>query len=677
MSAISLPHGFSVHYELSNPALQYSMSTMPFAVPRTEGELSHILVSDSLDLLGKCDYEYGIYLDTSCAPVPVPGDVILMQVEEGESFVSQLVGLVTAISQGGIHSLLHLQKHYSHQMEALRSSLEEAVIWTDAQLKILSFTDSAAVILKQRPTQLKGAKLLDVLACDDEDVSTMLLKRAEVNATDKLELEGTLSDQSKIYLMIGIRPIARKRYQINLMDVSSQRAADKRFIQLANYDPMTGLANRGLLFEFLGHATSRSKRSNSLVALMLLDLDPFDRVQDDTGAQMSDEMIKSAAGRIKSLLHDQDMLARWGGDELAIVMEDLTHLETVSRTAQRIMAALSSPFVIEDRDYYVSPSIGIAVYPEADETVNGLIQAANTAMFEAKKDDGRHTYRFYQAKLQEVAEQRAKIEQGLLRAIENDEFELFYQPKVSISQEKVTGFEALLRWNHPDWKSVSPQVYIPIAEECGLIAKIGDWVLSKACQQMAEWQHDFSQLKDCSVAVNVSTKQLTDLGFAGRVASSLERSNLDVEKLEIEITESSVMEDPEQAIEILNKIHDLGVKISIDDFGTGYSSLSYLKKLPIDCIKIDRSFVIDIGQSESTESIIQAILVMSAKLGLFNVAEGIETIEQLSFFEGTHCDLLQGYMFSKPLSVSEVEERFSMTTPAFHKELQNLSGIRT
>lgn len=675
MSAISLPHGFSVHYELSNAWLQDAMAHMPFAKPRVDDVVSQILVSDSLELLGKCEYEYGVMLDTSCAPISVPQDVILLQIQEGESFIQKLVALVATISQGNASSLIGLQQHHVQQMDALRMSLEEAVVWTDQNLKILSFTESVTTVFKQRRSKLKGMSFLDVLSCEGEDIQTMLVKRAEVNATDKMELEGKLQDGSKIYLMVGIRPVAASRYQINMIDVSSQRAADKRFMQLANYDPITGLANRGLLFEFLGHATARSKRSNRLVALMILDLDPFERVQDD-GAQMGDDLIKSAASRIKSLIHDQDMLARWGGDELAIVMEDLEHPETVSRTAQRIMTALSSPFMIDGRDYYLSPSIGIAVFPEADETVNGLIQAANTAMFEAKKEDGRNTYRFYQSKLQEVAEQRAKIEHGLLRALENDEFTLFYQPKVSIAQEKVTGFEALLRWDHPDWKSVSPQVYIPIAEECGLIARIGDWVVRKACQQMAEWQENYLQLKDCSVAVNVSAKQLTDAGFAGRVATTLEHSSLDVEKLEIEITESSVMEDPEQAIEILNKIHDLGVKVSIDDFGTGYSSLSYLKKLPIDCIKIDRSFVIDIGQNESTESIIQAILVMSSKLGLFNVAEGIETLEQLSFFEGTHCDLLQGYMFSKPLSVEEVEKEFSGEGQAFHAELQNLRAVR-
>tara|TARA_R110002072_G_scaffold7773_7_gene41605 strand:- start:12458 stop:14518 length:2061 start_codon:yes stop_codon:yes gene_type:complete len=675
-AAISLPHGFTVHYDLSDPALQDAVASMPFASPRVEGERPAILVADNLELMNNSQFDHGILIDTSFTQVFAPANTIVFPVESNVPFMADMVALVTSISQGNVSSLLNLQHHFATQMESLKNSLEEAVVWTDSQLRILSFTDSASTILKQRRAQLTGQSLLDVLRCEEDDLLAMLVKRAAVNATDKMELEGRLADGSKIFLMVGIRPVATERYQLNLVDVSSQRAADKRFMQLANYDPMTGLANRGLLFEFMHHATGRSKRSSRLVALMLLDLNPFNRVSDDTKAQLGDELIKNAASRIKSLLQDQDMLARWGGDELAIVIEDLEHPETVSRIAQRILSVLSNPFVIEGRDYYVAPSIGIAVYPEADETVNGLIQAANTAMFEAKKEDGSNSYRFYQAKLQEVAEQRAKIEQGLLRALENDEFVLVYQPKVSISREKVTGFEALLRWDHPEWKNISPQVYIPVAEECGLISQIGDWVLRQACRQMAQWQAEYPQLQDCSVAVNVSTRQLTDSNFAGRVATILAETRLDVEKLEVEITESSVMEDPEQSIEILNKIHDLGVKVSIDDFGTGYSSLSYLKKLPIDCIKIDRSFVIDIGQNESTESIIQAILVMSSKLGLFNVAEGIETVEQLSFFEGTHCDLIQGYMFSKPLSTQEVEIQFGGPAPALYEALQNLASFR-
>jgi EAL domain-containing protein (putative c-di-GMP-specific phosphodiesterase class I) len=230
----------------------------------------------------------------------------------------------------------------------------------------------------------------------------------------------------------------------------------------------------------------------------------------------------------------------------------------------------------------------------------------------------------------------------------------------------------LLRWQHPDWDNISPGVYIPIAEECGLISQIGDWVLRQACTQMATWQAKYPQMADCTIAVNVSAKQLTDTFFASRVASILADAKLSSTKLEIELTESSVMEDPEQGIRILERLHELGVKISIDDFGTGYSSLSYLRKLPIDCVKIDRSFVLGIGNDLSSESIIHAILVMSSKMGLTNVAEGIETPEQLRFFDATSCDVIQGYIFSKPLTETQIDDMFGGTQRALQDRFEEI-----
>jgi EAL domain-containing protein (putative c-di-GMP-specific phosphodiesterase class I) len=293
-------------------------------------------------------------------------------------------------------------------------------------------------------------------------------------------------------------------------------------------------------------------------------------------------------------------------------------------------------------------------------------------MFEAKKFEGHNTYRFYAVKLQEEEEERAQIEKMLRRALDNGEFSLMYQPKVSVKAEKVIGFEALLRWQHPEWDNISPGIYIPIAEECGLISQIGDWVLRQACTKMASWQAKYPQMADCTIAVNVSAKQLTDTFFASRVASILADAKLPRTKLEIELTESSVMEDPEEGIRILQKLHELGVKISIDDFGTGHSSLSYLRKLPIDCVKIDRSFVLGIGNDQSSESIIHAILVMSSKMGLTNVAEGIETPEQLRFFDDTPCDIIQGYIFSKPLTEMEVDALFGGPQPALRERFEEV-----
>jgi len=673
----SLPRDFKVHFSIGNAKLRDEIARLPFMkayVAESNDPASNvrILVADAISDSQAKQYEYLILIDTSCVPCAVPNNTILLSCFPNENIAAELIGIISALNQGHAASLLKSQGRQLLQIESITCSLEEAIIWTNENFQIISSTDSAAAILRQEKKNLKGRKFQELIKYEEEDLHDLLRKRALVNASEKLGLNGVLTDGEKIYLNIGIKLVGFNRYQLNLIDVSSQYAADKRFIKLANYDPVTGLANRGLLFEFLQRAITRSKRSGRYVALLLLNLDHFNRIHDETGVQLSDEFLKTAANNLKFIIHENDMLARWGGDELALVMEDIKYLDSVSRIAEKIVALYSNPFVIDGQDYYVSPSIGIAVFPEADDTINGLIQAADTAMYEAKTEGGRNTYRFYQSRLQEDAEERASIERQLRRGLDYSEFELVYQPKICISSEKIVGFEALLRWNHPDWQGVSPDKYIKIAEECGLIRPIGDWVLRQACSQMGNWIEQFPQMKDCSIAVNVSPKQLDDPYFAGRIAVILADSHLDAKKLEIEITESAVMDNPEQTILILNKIHELGVKISIDDFGTGYSSLSYLKKLPIDCIKIDRSFVMDIGINESTEAIIHAILVMSSELSLTNVAEGIETPEQMAFFKRTNCDILQGYMFSKPRSQADIEDIFSQSYPALHEELSQI-----
>ncbi|MFT7688591.1 MAG: diguanylate cyclase (GGDEF)-like protein [Candidatus Azotimanducaceae bacterium] len=673
MSAVlSLPPGFQVYFNLENAVLRDEVSKLPFVNPVQSEKNVEILIIDSLHLAEGINPRHLILIDTSCAPKAVSENTFLFSIHIEDKWGPELLGLVSALSQGHGPSVLKAQAKYKSQLDSITCSLEETIIWTNEKFEIISFTDNAAALFKLDMGQIQGSKLQEIVQCEEEDLCALLTKRASVNASEKLGVSGVLKNGDKLYLNIGIKSNGVRRYQLNLVDVSLQRAADKRFIKLANYDPVTGLANRGLLFEFLQRAINRSKQSGRLVALLILNLNHFNRIDDETGIQLSDEVLKTAADRLKFLLHNNDMLARWGGDELALVMEDLKYVDSISRIAEKIVSVYSNPFVIDGHDYYVTPSIGIAVYPEADDTINGLIQAADTAMYEAKTLGGRNTYRFYQSQLQEDAEERASIERQLSRALDHKEFELYYQPKVSIQGERVVGFEALLRWNHPDWRDVSPEKFIPIAEESGLIKPIGDWVLRQACVQMGIWIDKFPQMRDCSIAVNVSPKQLNDPYLPGRIAVILADSRLDAARLEIEITESAIMDNPDQTIDILRKIHELGIKISIDDFGTGYSSLSYLSKMPIDCVKIDRSFVIDIGLNNSTESIIQAILVMSSELGLTNVAEGIETVEQMAFFRRTNCDVLQGYMFSKPRSEVDIDALFLGEYPALHQELSQL-----
>ncbi len=673
MTLVALPQGFNIAYDVIDGQLLDSIQVLPFATTVQSDEVDGILVSDHVSGFVNRSYSHGIFLESYLTPIDLPNDVVSLPVTPGDGFGPALIGVTNAIHQGHEPSLLNIQRGSQRIFSTLVTGLEECVLWTDENFRIIESTDSTSQVLGLSHKQVIGSTFSDAIRSDKDELHEMLTKRAAVGVSEKIDVEGTRPEGTKSYYKVGAREISRNRFQLNIIDITSQKESDKRFIQLSNYDPVTGLANRGLLFEFLNHAMMRSRRSETSVALLLLDIDHFKHDTENTELHTSDEVLQKSSERISHLLNDQAMLARWGGDELAIVLEDIDRPETVSRMAQKIIAVLANPFVIENRDYFASTSIGIAIYPDADSSVNGLIQAASTAMYEARKETGVNAYRFYLAELQKEADERALVEQHLRRALDNNEFEIYYQPKVSIKEERVIGFEALLRWQHPEWATVSPGVYIPIAEECGLINQIGDWVLTEACGRMAQWARENKQLEDCSIAVNISAKQLADPNFASRVATVLEDAGLAADKLELELTESSVMEDPEEGICLLQKIRDLGVKISIDDFGTGYSSLSYLRRLPMDCVKIDRSFVIEIGSVRSAESIIHAILVLSSELGVTNVAEGIETTEQLAFFEGSHCDVIQGYYFSKPLPEKDVEILFSQPKPALHGHFEELS----
>jgi len=673
MTLVALPKGFNIAYDVVDGQLLDSIQTLPFANKVEGNNVEGILVSDHVAGFVHRNYTHGIFLESYLTPIDLASNVVSLPVTPGDNFGADLIGIINAIHQGHEPSLLNIQRGSQRIFSTLVTGLEECVLWTDENFKVIESTDSASEVLGLSREQIAGMTFSEAIRSDKDELHQMLTKRAAVGVSEKIDVEGIRPQGTKAYYKIGAREILRNRFQLNIIDVTSQKESDKRFIQLSNYDPVTGLANRGLLFEFLNHAMMRSRRSGTSVALLLLDLDHLKVEVENTEVHTNDEILQKSSERISHLLSDQAMLARWGGDELAIVLEDVGRTESVSRMAQKIIEALSNPFVIEDKEYFASASIGIAIYPDADSSVNGVIQAASTAMYEARKDTGVNSYRFYLAHLQKEADERALVEQGLRRALDNNEFEVYYQPKVSIKEERVVGFEALLRWQHPEWATVSPGVYIPIAEECGLINQIGDWVLTEACERMAQWARENKQLEDCSIAVNISAKQLADPNFAARVATILENTGLSASKLELELTESSVMEDPEEGISLLQKIRDLGVKISIDDFGTGYSSLSYLRRLPMDCVKIDRSFVIEIGSDRSAESIIHAILVLSSELGVTNVAEGIETTEQLAFFEGSHCDVIQGYYFSKPITEQEVEIMFSQPKPALHGHFEQLS----
>ena len=428
-------------------------------------------------------------------------------------------------------------------------------------------------------------------------------------------------------------------------DISERRKAEEHIYRLAHHDSLTGLYNRHSLEDRLGQALATAQRERSPLAVMFIDLDRFKRINDSLGHSVGDALLIEVARRLCDLTRQSDVVARLGGDEFVVA---LTGLETTSDAmvvAGKILHALAQPYTIDGNVLHCSGSIGVTLYPDDGDNIGDLMRNADTAMYHAK-DSGRNGVEFFTAGMNALAAERLELEEDLRAALEADQFELHYQPKVDAIGGSLDGYEALLRWHHPQRGMISPLKFIPIAEETGLIERLGAWVIDRACRQIAVWHGAGGQ--GIRVAVNLSAHQLRSRELASEVRAALERHAVAAESLELEITESAAMSDPEQAIGQLHALRAIGVTLAIDDFGTGYSSLAYLKMLPIQVLKIDRAFVSDIETDANDAAICAATIALAKSLGLKVVAEGVETEAQREFLVGQGCDILQGYLFGKP-----------------------------
>lgn len=434
---------------------------------------------------------------------------------------------------------------------------------------------------------------------------------------------------------------------------SSERQLDQRRMSyLARYDPLTGLINRTLFADRLQGAVARARRDGGLVALMFLDMDDFKEVNDRYGHAAGDSLLRQVAERLVSSVRESDTVARLGGDEFTVILEGGHRVEDAGRVATKILAALSAPYQLGQHEVVVTSSIGIATYPIDGDNVDELLKCADIAMYSAKAA-GRNTYQYFTRELRERTTERIALIDGLRNALEDgDQLELVYQPKLDAELGAVFGLEALLRWNHPELGRVLPSKFIPLAEETDLIIPMGEWVLDRACSQMREWRD--AGLPDMTVAVNVSSRQFRMGNLVETVATSLAAAGLSPRYLEIELTEGTLVADVELARRALERLRDMGVRVSIDDFGTGYSSLSYLSQLPIDTLKIDRSFIKNVTKDRDGAAISSAIVGLARSLRMDVVAEGVESIEQIEFLTRLGCSKMQGYHFSKPLEASQV-----------------------
>lgn len=420
---------------------------------------------------------------------------------------------------------------------------------------------------------------------------------------------------------------------------------------MADHDALTGLPNQRLFKNRLTLALEDAKRSGHSVAVLYMDLDRFKLINDTLGHNVGDLLLQHVAERITGCLRKQDTVSRQGGDEFTFILPGLAHREA-EQTVQDVFNAINKPFTLHGRQLYVTPSIGISLYPSCGEQVDILIKNADTAMYRAK-EKGKNTYQFFNETMGLQSLQKLNMENALRAALENDQFVLYYQPKVDLKTGGMIGVEALIRWQHPELGFVAPAEFIPLAEETGLIVPIGQWVLYRACAQCKEWQNN-KMPQNLSVAVNLSMMQLKQENFVEMVELVLNETGLDPQLLEIEITESMAMNNMDNFIQKLTEIKNMGIGISIDDFGTGYSSFGYLKQLPIDTLKIDRSFVNDITNSEDDGAIVKAIIAMAHVLRLRVIAEGVETSKQLTLLQQYKCDAVQGYYLSRPLAAEDI-----------------------
>jgi len=443
---------------------------------------------------------------------------------------------------------------------------------------------------------------------------------------------------------------------IVFQDIAPRRRMQNQMSYMARYDLLTGLANRYLFQENLGHSISRARRHGHSMALMFVDMDHFKNVNDTLGHPVGDDLLKAVAQRLVQGVRTTDTVARIGGDEFTVILEDLPNMSDVYQVADKVLHLMEQPFRLGQHEAYATCSIGIAVFPGCGDTAESLTKNADTAMYRAK-ERGRNSYCVFSSEMGEKLTKRVNLERDLRHALERNQFELHYQPKISLDTGAILGLEALIRWHHPDLGLIAPDDFIGIAEETGLILPIGEWVISAACEQLQSW-NDRGMSRAVSVAVNLSSRQLGGLDLPARVGKIVQQFCLLPGQLELELTESCIMREPERAIATLRLLSDLDVRISVDDFGTGYSSLSHLKTLPIDTLKIDKSFVRDIASDPNDAAVVRAIIGIASTLGLGTVAEGVETIEQMNFLRDCGCQHAQGYYFSRPIQANAVPELF-------------------
>ena len=544
-------------------------------------------------------------------------------------------------------------------LEATLHNIGQGICLFDQDLNLMVWNERYIELLNlPRDLVKEGTPLSDILRYNGErgeygDVSIQALISDRVAIARRREpyrMERTRPNGRVI--QVDHNPMPGGGYVATYTDITERKQTEARMRHLAVHDVLTSLPNRTLFLDRLRQALLSARRFQRGVTVLFVDLDRFKDINDHFGHDVGDLMIQEMGQRLSRIIRDSDTAARLGGDEFAIIQTDVQNIEDTIALAQRIIDELCQPFDCRGIRLHSTASVGITLFPEDGENPEQLVKNADMAMYAAKAE-GRNNYRFFLPSMHERVKERKTIEEDLRNALEQDQLELYYQPKIDCRTEKVVGAEALVRWHHPERGLILPGEFISVAEECGLINRLGAWVLEKACRQTRIWRD--SSLSDLRIAVNLSPAQFQDAELVDSVTKIVKETALPHGTLELEITESILMNNPEKAVSTLKELKELGVLIAIDDFGTGYSSLNYLKRFPVTSIKIDRSFVNDIHVDVDDKAIVDAVIGLGHSLNLEVVAEGVEEVEQLVYLQEKGCDFIQGFLFSKPLPASTFE----------------------
>jgi diguanylate cyclase (GGDEF)-like protein/PAS domain S-box-containing protein len=538
----------------------------------------------------------------------------------------------------------------------------ESIIITDAQNKILFVNPAFEIVTGYSAEEVIG-KNPRILQSGMHDIQfyEKMWNDLKQHGLWKGEIWNKRKD-GELYLEWLTISVVKDRkgnvtnYVAIFSDITEHKRNMEQLTRLALYDPLTNVPNRYLLEKRLESIIRMSKKHNQSFALLFLDLDRFKNINDSLGHRVGDRLLKETAQRLKGLLRKQDTIARFGGDEFVIILPNLKHIREAVYMAEKIVESLKRPFCFNHQEVYISTSIGISVYPYDGTDKETLIRMADRAMYQAKKN-GRNQYALYHDGMHRNGKQLFQLETALRKALDQGEFELYYQPQLDIKTKQIRAVEALIRWKHPEKGFISPGMFIPLAEESGLITPISDWIMMQACEHLKQLQLHFPYVK---MSINISSIYFQQIDFLEKLRKTIESVNVNPRSIELELTESAIMPHAEQSVERLTKLKTMGISIAIDDFGTGFSSLSYLHRFPIDILKIDQSFTKQLSRYQEDSAIVKAIIMMAHSLQIKVVAEGVETKKQYQVLEKQCCDFVQGYYVSKPLPISELYEFLDM-----------------